>query len=306
MKEEILDDDDITDGMLLADKDIKMMNEMEKKGIPKRKQLGRTPKHFKSLQMSFTELIAEALLQADNKMLPKGDIYKAISQKYPYFKMAVEPRNGWKHSVSCTLSECKDFVRVPASANQRKGLWKLTNEAIKRICGPRSTNHMDLQRVKAEMAKRYLRVELEDIGTTIVPQLLTQKKDTSSSTSSKEHKIVPKNQCHFKTPRVSLESEELEEQARNRSRKKVKVDLNMKRRRKREQNRAAARRFRERQKSSSELIVSEEEDLCKKNKMLKERRERLEKKVKKLNKLLISSGIRLDQSHGMCCAVLRA
>ena len=49
------------------------------------------------------------------------------------------------------------------------------------------------------------------------------------------------------------------------------------------------------------LIESEEEDLCKRNKLLKERKASIESKIRKMKELLKSSNIRQDQSQGKCC-----
>ena len=308
-KEELVDDDDITEGMMLADKDMQMMkNEAPMK--PKKKR-GRPPKKrlqveqkilpkkqcsFKRPQLSYAELIAEALMQAENRMLQLSDILKYISKKYPYFKREVRHNMGWKKCVTNPLY--RDFEKVHNPATQEI-FWRFKNgvEGIvkKKIGRPKKISEMDLARAmaRAMMAKNTLRVELEDIGTTIVPKLLAVHNGECDRVSS----LTSPKKASKESP-IRMELDDIEnntERARNRKRKQVKLQQNVKRgeeqeemrmKRRRKQNKAAAQNYRERKTSSSDLIESEHENLCKRNEELKGREARLESQIKNVKALL--------------------
>lgn len=75
-------------------------------------------------RMSYAQLIAEALVNAPDGMLTLSEIYQAISQRHPYYKM--EARN-WQNSIRHNLTLNKSFTKVPrmSSSEGRGSYWKL-------------------------------------------------------------------------------------------------------------------------------------------------------------------------------------
>ncbi|KAF9761597.1 Forkhead box protein J3 [Nosema granulosis] len=82
---------------------------------------------FRKPNISYAELIAEAIDSSPEGMLTLKEIYTAISKKYPYFSMK---KNGWQNSIRHNLSLNKAFFKVPrATGNPGKGAyWKLNHE----------------------------------------------------------------------------------------------------------------------------------------------------------------------------------
>ena len=117
-------------------------------------------------------------MQAENRMLPARDILSFISRKYPYFKMVVKKRGSWKDFIRSCLTMTSYFEKIPNPNKGGKGnFWKMNlhlknNKKKKEKGRPKMLGaELDLEKARAMMAKRFLRVELEDIGTAIVPKL---------------------------------------------------------------------------------------------------------------------------------------
>ena len=72
------------------------------------------------------EIIAEAILKANNKMLPLCEIYEYISNKYACFKM---DDDGWKNSIRDTLSLNTLFENVKEGNGN---MWRMQDD--KRQC----------------------------------------------------------------------------------------------------------------------------------------------------------------------------
>lgn len=77
--------------------------------------------------ISYAELIAEALESAEGGMLTLKEIYSYISNRYPYFEMN---KTGWQNSIRHNLSLNKAFYKVPRGlGNPGKGsYWKINYE----------------------------------------------------------------------------------------------------------------------------------------------------------------------------------
>ena len=73
-------------------------------------------------RLSYSQMIAEALNQAENRTMPLSDIYIYISQRYPFYKMDV---NGWQNSVRHNLTLNPSFYKVPRPKNStgRGNFW---------------------------------------------------------------------------------------------------------------------------------------------------------------------------------------
>ena len=73
-------------------------------------------------RLSYSQMIAEALNQAENRTMPLSDIYVYISQRYPFYKIDV---NGWQNSIRHNLSVNPSFYRVPRPKNSigRGNFW---------------------------------------------------------------------------------------------------------------------------------------------------------------------------------------
>ena len=77
-------------------------------------------------RLSYSAMIAEALNQAENKMMSLEEIYIYISQRYPFYRM--EEKN-WQNSVRHNLSLNPSFYKVPRPINStgRGKLWTTNN-----------------------------------------------------------------------------------------------------------------------------------------------------------------------------------
>ena len=79
------------------------------------------PGHDKP-RLSYSQLIAEALNQAENRMMPLEDIYVCISKMYPFYRM---DDKGWQNSIRHNLSLHSCFYKVPRpkSSTGRGSFW---------------------------------------------------------------------------------------------------------------------------------------------------------------------------------------
>ena len=73
-------------------------------------------------RLSYSSMIAEALNQAEKRMMPLEDIYIYISQRYPFYRMS---EKNWQNAVRHNLSLNPSFYQVPRPMNStgRGKLW---------------------------------------------------------------------------------------------------------------------------------------------------------------------------------------
>ena len=64
-------------------------------------------------EMSFPQLVSEALVNSPYNMLPLQDIYKSIINRHPYYNWDNYPDyDKWQNQVRYTLTMCKKFVKA--------------------------------------------------------------------------------------------------------------------------------------------------------------------------------------------------
>ena len=82
-------------------------------------------------QLSYAQMIAEALMQAEDRMLPLCKIYTYINHKYPYFHMGID---SWKNAIRHTLTINPSFQKVPRPNNEGRGkFWTVEDGAERQI-----------------------------------------------------------------------------------------------------------------------------------------------------------------------------
>ena len=89
--------------------------------LPGDKDLSEKPKNEPKAikpKISWSKLIAEALQNSPNEMLPLPEIYKAISAKHPYYKIG-DP--SFKSSIRSELTREKNM-------DMEKGFWKVKGD----------------------------------------------------------------------------------------------------------------------------------------------------------------------------------
>ncbi|KAK3750922.1 hypothetical protein QZH41_004343 [Actinostola sp. cb2023] len=79
-------------------------------------------REYEKPSRSYVELIASAILESPENKLVLGDIYEAISKKYPYFSTK---GNGWRNSIRHNLSLSDCFTKGLRSANGKGHLWEV-------------------------------------------------------------------------------------------------------------------------------------------------------------------------------------
>ena len=87
--------------------DIKSKNESTEKVVDEASEKPR---------MSYAQLIAEALIDAPDRMLTVSNIFNAITTKHPYYKMNVKT---WQNSMRQTLRTSKNFTKVAKMASSK-------------------------------------------------------------------------------------------------------------------------------------------------------------------------------------------
>ncbi|CAG8652262.1 33256_t:CDS:2 [Racocetra persica] len=73
---------------------------------------------------SYSSLIGQALMQAPGRTLALAEIYRWISETYPFYK---QDQDGWKNSIRHNLSLNSAFVRVPRQED-RLHCWTINPE----------------------------------------------------------------------------------------------------------------------------------------------------------------------------------
>ena len=71
-------------------------------------------------KMSYALLIAEALLDVEDRKLRSSEICYAIAKKHPYYNLKEKV---WQNGISLTLSAHKD--KLFAKLDRKGGFWKL-------------------------------------------------------------------------------------------------------------------------------------------------------------------------------------
>ena len=81
--------------------------------------------------MSYAQLIAEALNNAPEQSLVLSDIYKAINAKYPYYKLETQ---GWQKCISSRLTLNKYFIKIKGKlVDKHRSYWKLSKDVPKSL-----------------------------------------------------------------------------------------------------------------------------------------------------------------------------
>jgi hypothetical protein len=80
---------------------------------------------YKKPKLSYVELIAGAILSSPEKHLVLGDIYEAITDKYPYFDAK---GSGWRNSIRHNLSLSDCFSKGERSPNGKGHFWEVNLE----------------------------------------------------------------------------------------------------------------------------------------------------------------------------------
>ena len=82
-------------------------------------------------RLSYAQMIAESLMQAEDRMLPLCEIYTYINQKYPYFRMDVK---SWQNAIRHNLTLNPSFQKVPRPNNEGRGnFWRMEDGAERQI-----------------------------------------------------------------------------------------------------------------------------------------------------------------------------
>ena len=82
-------------------------------------------------RLSYAQMIAEALMQAEDRMLPLCEIYTYINQKCPYFRMDVK---SWQNAIRHNLTLNPSFQKVPRPNNEGRGnFWRMEDGAERQI-----------------------------------------------------------------------------------------------------------------------------------------------------------------------------
>lgn len=79
-------------------------------------------------KLSYAQLIAEALMAAEERMLTLSEIYTSVAERHPYYKM--DHSRNWQNAIRHNLTLNKCFTKVPRPASEGRGsFWKLEDGA---------------------------------------------------------------------------------------------------------------------------------------------------------------------------------
>ena len=79
-------------------------------------------------KLSYAQLIAEALMSADERMLTLSEIYTSVADRHPYYKL--DHSRNWQNAIRHNLTLNKCFTKVPRPASEGRGsFWHLEDGA---------------------------------------------------------------------------------------------------------------------------------------------------------------------------------
>jgi len=85
-------------------------------------------------KMSYAQLIAEALLTGQDRMLTLNEIYIAVNKQHPYYSLDAATGRNWQNAIRHNLTLNKAFIKVPRPATEGRGAyWKLEAGAESQI-----------------------------------------------------------------------------------------------------------------------------------------------------------------------------
>ena len=92
-------------------------------------------------KLSYSKMIAEALNQAEDGMLPVSDIMGYLSQRYPSYSSRIDVK-GWQNAIRHTLSVSQEFQKVPRSRDckGRGHFWTMKDKAEMQLLEERRHN----------------------------------------------------------------------------------------------------------------------------------------------------------------------
>ena len=85
-------------------------------------------------KLSYSQMIAEVLNQAEDGMMPLSDILTCITQRYPSYRSRMDVK-GWQNAIRHTLSVSQEFHKVPRSKDckGRGHFWTMKDKAETQI-----------------------------------------------------------------------------------------------------------------------------------------------------------------------------
>ena len=79
-------------------------------------------------KLSYAQMIAEALMAAEDRMLTLSEIYNSVAEKHPYYKL--DRSRNWQNAIRHNLTLNKCFTKVPRPASEGRGsFWRLEDGA---------------------------------------------------------------------------------------------------------------------------------------------------------------------------------
>jgi len=119
-------------------------------------------------KMSYAQLIAEALLTGQDRMLTLNDIYIAINKKHPYYSLDAASGRNWQNAIRHNLTLNKAFIKVPRPATEGRGAyWKLEDGAESQIFRRMARNYNRPKTISFARHKIYY-CDTTDINTVFI------------------------------------------------------------------------------------------------------------------------------------------
>ena len=157
----------------------------EKKHLEKKTNKRKKEKLDAKRPSYHAQLIAEAILQSEEGMLPAKEIFEYITRKYPHFK---REHKSWKQVIRNSLYRHNIFQNVERTFEGRGGkVWRMKDGAERYFKSQTKANERDKVKAITAMKLKTLRVDVEDIGMTLVPKLLAV---WPEETQGKEGRII--------------------------------------------------------------------------------------------------------------------
>lgn len=171
-----------------------------------------TPRRNAWGNLSYADLISQAINSTSDKRLTLSQIYDWMVQHVPYFKDKGDSNSsaGWKNSVRHNLSLHSRFKRLQNEGTGKSSWWTINPEANVGKCARRRAASMEASKYEKKRGRAKKRAEAIRQGLVSYPSLTNSSLNGSASTLEQQQQAQSSNQ--FQNPDTQPQPQEPSQQ----------------------------------------------------------------------------------------------